>query len=180
MNHARLISAGRHALPLLFAFALAACGGGSGEAPATPDTTAASEAAAPDTAATPAARINLNTATEDEFRTIPGVGDRMVHEFVEYRPYVSIQQFRREIGKYVDEAQVAAYEAYVFVPVDPDASDAETLQQLPGVDAAEAAELVAGRPYGSHEAFLERLAAYVTPEEQAAAAAYLAPPEATP
>src|SRR5690606_18889931 len=80
MNHARLISAGRHALPLLLAFALAACGGGSGEAPAT---TAASEAAAPDTAATPAARINLNTATEDEFRTIPGVGDRMVHEFVE-------------------------------------------------------------------------------------------------
>lgn len=37
----------------------------------------------------------------------------MVRKFEEYRPYVSIQQFRREIGKYVDEAMVAAYEQYV-------------------------------------------------------------------
>ncbi len=55
--------------------------------------------------------------TGDELlATIPNFGDRMVREFGEYRPYVSIQQFRKEIGKYVDAAQVAEYEKYVYVP----------------------------------------------------------------
>lgn len=59
----------------------------------------------------------------------------MVGEFLEYRPYVGIRQFRRKIGKYVDEEQVAAYEQYVNVPIDPNESDAATLQQIPGLDA---------------------------------------------
>ena len=145
------------ALPALLLLAASACQSPEAEAPVA-DTTTAVVQEAP--AEAPAEKLNLNTATGDEFRTIPGVGDRMVHEFEEYRPYVSIQQFRREIGKYVDEAQVAAYEQYVFVPIDMNESDAETLQQLPGVDATEAAEIVAGRPYASREAFLERVAAY--------------------
>ena len=98
--------------------------------------------------------VNLNTGTAEAFGAIPGVGDRMIHEFEEYRPYASIEQFRREIGKYVDEDQVAAYEEYVFVPVDPNESDEATLQQLPGVDAEAATALVAGRPYADDEAFL--------------------------
>jgi len=57
-------------------------------------------------------------------------------EFQEYRPYASIQQFRREIGKYVDAAQVADYEKYVFVPIGPNEADEATLLDLPGVDAA--------------------------------------------
>lgn len=118
--------------------------------------------------------INLNTATEEEFATIPGVGERMIHEFEEYRPYVSIQQFRREIGKYVDADQVAAYEEYLFVPIDPNASDAETLQQLPGVGVDQAAELDAGRPYASSDAFLARYAEVVSGGDRDAAARYLA------
>lgn len=137
------------------------------EAPAEP------AAPAEVTPTTERAKINLNTATEEEFLTIPGVGDRMVGEFEEYRPYVSIQQFRQEIGKYVDEEQVAAYEQYVYVPVDPNESDAETLRQLPGIDASEAAELIAGRPYASREAFLERLSTYASGEERALAETYL-------
>jgi DNA uptake protein ComE-like DNA-binding protein len=120
------------------------------------------------------AKLNLNTATEEEFLTIPDVGERMVGEFFEYRPYVSIRQFREEIGKYVSAEQVAAYEQYVYVPVSPNESDAATLQQLPGVDEAEAAELVAGRPYASEEAFLEALSAYVTATELEAAENYVA------
>jgi hypothetical protein len=38
---------------------------------------------------------------------------RMAHEFEEYRPYTSLEQFRREIGKYVDAAEVARLESYV-------------------------------------------------------------------
>ena len=47
--------------------------------------------------------INLNDATREEILLIPGVGDRIAHEFEEYRPYADMDQFRREIGKYVDE-----------------------------------------------------------------------------
>ena len=57
--------------------------------------------------------IDLNEATRDEILLIPGVGDRMAHEFEEYRPYTDMDQFRREIGKYVDEAEVARMERYV-------------------------------------------------------------------
>lgn len=57
--------------------------------------------------------INLNTALESDILLIPGVGSRMAHEFEEYRPYTSIEQFRREMGKYVDEEEVARLEQYV-------------------------------------------------------------------
>ena len=57
--------------------------------------------------------INLNTADETHILLIPGVGKRMAHEFEEYRPYSNIEQFRREMGKYVDEEEVARLEQYV-------------------------------------------------------------------
>ncbi len=59
--------------------------------------------------------IDLNTATGDEILLIPGVGERMRREFEEYRPYVSMAQFRREIGKYVDAAEVERLASYVEV-----------------------------------------------------------------
>lgn len=57
--------------------------------------------------------INLNTASRDEILTIPGVGERMLHEFLEYRPYKTLAQFRKEIGKYVSQKEVARMERYV-------------------------------------------------------------------
>ena len=59
--------------------------------------------------------LDLNSATAEEIELIPGVGARMRHEFEEYRPYRGIEQFRREIGKYVDENEVARLERYVTI-----------------------------------------------------------------
>ncbi|MEW5926542.1 MAG: hypothetical protein AB1941_03585 [Gemmatimonadota bacterium] len=59
--------------------------------------------------------LDLNSASGEEIQLIPGVGSRMQHEFEEYRPYRDIEQFRREIGKYVDEAEVARLERYVTI-----------------------------------------------------------------
>lgn len=59
--------------------------------------------------------IDLNRASKEEILLIPGVGARMQHEFEEYRPYRNIEQFRREIGKYVDKEEVARLERYVQV-----------------------------------------------------------------
>ncbi len=59
--------------------------------------------------------IDLNKASKEEILLIPGVGPRMQHEFEEYRPYRNIEQFRREIGKYVNEQEVARLEQYVTI-----------------------------------------------------------------
>jgi DNA uptake protein ComE-like DNA-binding protein len=60
--------------------------------------------------------IDLNKASREEIMLIPGVGAKMAHEFEEYRPYTSIEQFRKEIGKYVDKTEVARLEQYVMQP----------------------------------------------------------------
>src|SRR5688500_3633254 len=59
--------------------------------------------------------INLNTASDADILSIPGMGQRMLTEFKEYRPYKAMAQFRREIGKYVDEKEVARLERYVTI-----------------------------------------------------------------
>jgi DNA uptake protein ComE-like DNA-binding protein len=57
--------------------------------------------------------IDLNEASNSDIQLIPGVGGRMAHEFEEYRPYTSLEQFRREMAKYVDDEEVARLEKYV-------------------------------------------------------------------
>jgi DNA uptake protein ComE-like DNA-binding protein len=61
--------------------------------------------------------IDLNTATDEEILLIPNVGNRMLREFKEYRPYESLAKFHREIAKYVNETELARLEQYVSVPV---------------------------------------------------------------
>ena len=57
--------------------------------------------------------VNLNSASREDIALIPGMTDRMIGEFLEYRPYEDMAEFDREIGKYVDEAEVARFRQYV-------------------------------------------------------------------
>jgi DNA uptake protein ComE-like DNA-binding protein len=59
--------------------------------------------------------LSLNDASNADIQLIPGVARKMAHEFEEYRPYSNIEQFRREIGKYVDKDEVARLEQYVTI-----------------------------------------------------------------
>jgi DNA uptake protein ComE-like DNA-binding protein len=59
--------------------------------------------------------LQLNTASEADFMTIPGVGKRMAHEFEEYRPWKTQAQFEKEIGKYVNAKEVARLWRYVVI-----------------------------------------------------------------
>ena len=111
--------------------------------------------------------FNLNTTAQADFKMIPGVGDRMAHEFDEYRPYTSIQQFRREIGKYVDENEVARYENYVFVPVELNTASEADIKALPGVGNRMAHEFEEYRPYTSMEQFRKEIGKYVDDKELA-------------
>jgi len=119
-------------------------------------------------------KLNLNTVSGNELlATIPGFPNRMTREFLEYRPYLSIQQFRREIGKYVGEDQVTEYEKYVYVPISFNSSDSETLQQIPGLDASEADTIISLRPFATREDFLSKLSEYVSSNELLVAKNYI-------
>jgi len=138
---------------ILMSTLLAAC---AGEAPKNDKPISEpSVAARPDTLNFgPINKLSLNDATAEDFALVPGVGARMVREFVEYRPYVSIEQFRTEMGKYVDAETIAGYEIYLYVPVDYNNCDVATMAQISGVDTEMAQALVDGRPYDSRTAFL--------------------------
>ena len=109
--------------------------------------------------------LNLNTSAEDNFIMIPGVGERMAHEFEEYRPYKSIKQFRKEIGKYVDEKEVTRYENFVFVPAELNTASEEDFKALPGVGDRIAHEFEEYRPYKSMAQFRKEIGKYVDAKE---------------
>jgi DNA uptake protein ComE-like DNA-binding protein len=111
--------------------------------------------------------ISLNTATSEEIMLIPGMGRRMVHEFEEYRPYKSLAQFRKEIGKYVDEKEVARLEQYVFVPLNLNTAADEELQSIPGLGRRMLREFKEYRPYANIEQFRKEIGKYVNAKEVA-------------
>ncbi|MTE27508.1 helix-hairpin-helix domain-containing protein [Winogradskyella ouciana] len=109
--------------------------------------------------------FNLNTTAEADFKMIPGVGDKMAHEFEEYRPYISIKQFKREIGKYVDDEEVERYLNYVFVPVELNTASEEDIKALPGVGNRMAHEFEEYRPYKNLDQFRKEIGKYVDDKE---------------
>jgi DNA uptake protein ComE-like DNA-binding protein len=112
-------------------------------------------------------QINLNTASDAEILLIPGMGQRMLGEFNEYRPYRGLAQFRREIGKYVDDKELARLEQYVFAPINLNtASDADILS-IPGMGQRILHEFKEYRPYKAIQQFRREIGKYVDDKEVA-------------
>jgi DNA uptake protein ComE-like DNA-binding protein len=111
--------------------------------------------------------INLNDATKEEMSLIPGMGDRMIHEFEEYRPYKTLTQFRREIGKYVDDKELSRLEQYVFVPINLNTASDEDLMSIPGLGERMLHEFKEYRPYRTMEQFRREIGKYVDAKEVA-------------
>jgi DNA uptake protein ComE-like DNA-binding protein len=112
-------------------------------------------------------QINLNSASQDEILMIPGTGSRMLREFREYRPYKTIAQFRKEIGKYVDLKEVARLEQYVFVPVALNSANDEDILSIPGAGKRMLREFKEYRPYANIEQFRKEIGKYVDKKEVA-------------
>ncbi len=111
--------------------------------------------------------INLNTASDAEMKLVPGVGKRMAHEFAEYRPYTSLAQWRREIGKYVDDSELERLEQYVFVPLELNSASEADFRTIPGVGKRMAHEFAEYRPYTSLAQWRREIGKYVDDSELA-------------
>ena len=112
-------------------------------------------------------QINLNTATDEEILMIPGTGKRMLREFLEYRPYKTLAQFHKEIGKYVDNKELARLEQYVFVPINLNTASDEDILSIPGMGKRMLHEFKEYRPYANIEKFRKEIGKYVDKKEVA-------------
>jgi DNA uptake protein ComE-like DNA-binding protein len=111
--------------------------------------------------------LNLNTASKEEILLIPGVGNRMLHEFEEYRPYRGLGQFRREIRKYVDDKELDRLTGYVFVPVNLNSATDADILTIPGVGNRMLHEFKEYRPYDNIARFRREIGKYVDEKEVA-------------
>ena len=59
--------------------------------------------------------VQLNSATDEDFLTIPGVGANKLREFKEYRPWTTKAQFDREIGKYFGDKETQRLWRYMTI-----------------------------------------------------------------
>lgn len=109
--------------------------------------------------------IDLNDVTNEEILLIPGVGNRMLHEFEEYRPYIALPQFQREIGKYVDDEELARLAQYVYVRIDLNSASQAEILSIPGVGPRMQHEFEEYRPYAAMAQFSREIGKYVDDEE---------------
>ena len=112
-------------------------------------------------------QMNLNTATDEEILLIPGASSRTVREFRENRPYKTLAQFRKEIGKNTDQKEVARLEQYVFVPVSLNGGSDEDILSIPGAGRRMVREFKEYRPYTNIEQFRKEIGKYVDKKEVA-------------
>jgi DNA uptake protein ComE-like DNA-binding protein len=117
--------------------------------------------------------INLNTATAEEIMLIPGAGKRMAHEFEEYRPWRTWTQFQKEIGKYVNQQEVARLAQYAFIPININTASDADIQTIPGVGARMLHEFKEYRPWKSMEHFYKEIGKYVDDKEVKRLARYV-------
>ncbi len=117
--------------------------------------------------------IDLNDVTDEEILLIPGIGQRMLHEFEEYRPYAALAQFHREIGKYVDDDELARMEQYVYVRIDLNTASAEDILTIPGVGNRMLHEFEEYRPYSAMAQFRREIGKYVDASELERLARYV-------
>ena len=112
--------------------------------------------------------VNLNLAPRDEIMLIPRAGRRMAREFDEYKPYNGgYAQFRREIGKYVNEQEVAHLEQYTFIPIDLNTASDSAILSIPGMGAKMLHEFKEYRPYPNIAKFRREIGKYVNEKEVA-------------
>ena len=111
--------------------------------------------------------INLNTATRDEILLIPGIAQKMAHEFDEYRPWKTWAQFDKEIGKYVGKEETDRLKQYVFIPVNLNTATDEDIMSIPGAGQKVVHEFKEYRPWKTKEQFDKEIGKYVGPKETA-------------
>jgi len=112
--------------------------------------------------------VNLDLSPREEIMLIPRAGRRFAREFDEYKPYTGgYLQFRREMGKYVKEDEVAHLEQYTFIPIDLNTASDSAILSIPGSGPRVLREFKEYRPYPNIEKFRREMGKYWNEKEVA-------------
>jgi DNA uptake protein ComE-like DNA-binding protein len=111
--------------------------------------------------------LNLNTATAPEILLVPRIARSMTREFDEYRPWRTMEQFDREIGKYVGAAETNRLKGYVFIPMNLNTGTDDQFKTIPNLPGNMLREFKEYRPWKTKEQFDREISKYVGPKETA-------------
>lgn len=112
-------------------------------------------------------QVNVNTASDEEMRLIPGVGDPMLSEIKKGRPYETLTQFKREVGARAGEKAAAGLEPYVLVPIDLNTASDADIMSIPRMGQRMLREFKEYRPYKAMVQFRREIGKYVDEKEVA-------------
>ena len=111
--------------------------------------------------------INVNIATDEEWRLVPGIGAHMLADFKANRPFPSLAAFAQEVGKYLPPKEAADLIQYVFVPVDVNVASDDDLRTIPGMTPKLITAIKRHRPYRDLAAFGKAIRKTVSAKEAA-------------
>jgi DNA uptake protein ComE-like DNA-binding protein len=117
--------------------------------------------------------MDLNSASREELQLMPGMTNRWMREFNEYRPYEDLAEFRREMSKYTDSEGVAELEQYVFVPMDLNSASDEDFMTIPGMTSRWLREFNEYAPYEDMAEFHREMGKYADEDEVGRLARYV-------
>ena len=97
--------------------------------------------------------VDLNHATVEELRTLPGIGEDFARKIIDGRPHKNVADLA-DAGvpaRTIDALKRLAVVHPMPAPVDINTDPVLRIETLPGVGPALAREIIAGRPYASYE-----------------------------
>jgi DNA uptake protein ComE-like DNA-binding protein len=121
--------------------------------------------------------LNLNTCTPEEILLIPRAR-RMRIEFPEYRPWKTVAQFDKEIGKYVAQTpgELDRLKSYVFIPLSANAAADADFMTIPMLTPAILKAIKDGRPWSSADQLEAAIAKATNAKDAARIRRYLVVP----
>jgi len=112
-----------------------------------------------------AARLNPNTASDEQLTTLPHLRDAEVETIIEGRPYETIGQLNNALSASLDEDQLDELYGLLFLPINLNTASEADILLIPGVGKRMAHEFEEYRPYKSMGQFRREMSKYVDDEE---------------